>query len=126
MAYDFPLHSVLTAAPKFEIRILPSLLKYKKLYCLLLLLCVFVDFTFAAEDKVKRGKHYADTFFGPRKNVKGNNRHFTDYDDRTSNTDPRSGTPDPGTPHAQFASRADSPRLAPDNYNQMDGNKNLT
>jgi hypothetical protein len=126
MDYDFPLHSILTAAPTLQIHIVPSQLKFKKLYYLLLFLCVFVDFTFAAEDKVERGKQYADEFFGPRKNVKGDNVRSTDHDDGTSNATSRSGTPDPERPHAKVASRAESGRLPSDDYNQMHGNKNLT
>jgi hypothetical protein len=86
MASDFPLHSVLTTAPILDIRIVPTITAYKKLFYVLLTFLVFTECTFAAEDRIERGKRFADSFFGPCNNVKGNSSRSPEHDDRTTKT----------------------------------------
>lgn len=67
MTSSFPFPSVLTPAKPFEACVRPSFGRVTKLYTLFLGLICFVDLTFAYEDRVDRGKEFADTFFFPRK-----------------------------------------------------------
>lgn len=54
--------SVLTPAKPFR----PSFGRFTKIYTILLGFPCFVDLTFAYEDRVERGREFADTFLSPR------------------------------------------------------------